>query len=161
MTHAAAVDGRRTVSLVGVPTGLYRRAQQHTDDLLRELVLMAGHADVRADIARLTRTAREHHAARLEQGDVAAALVTEAEANGAGSVTLTYGLDLPGLRSAEVWAAVLAELDGLCRSGAMLSVPASGEVAAFLRWSCSEIVAQLRDGAEPRPWPDYVAAAAR
>ncbi len=31
----------REVRLVDVPVGLYRQAQQHTDALLRELVLMA------------------------------------------------------------------------------------------------------------------------
>jgi hypothetical protein len=158
MTHAAALDGRRTVSLAGVPTGLYRRAQQHTDDLLRELVLMAGQEGVRPDVARLARAAREHHAARTEQREPAAALVTQAE-GGADTVTLTYTLDLPGVRFAEVWAAVLDELDGLCRTGAMLSVPPSGEVVLFLRWYCAEIVAQARDGAEPCPWPVYAAAA--
>jgi hypothetical protein len=159
MTYDVAAEGRLTVSLMGVPTALYRRAQQHIDDLLRELVLMAGHAGVRLDVARLAKTAREHHAARMDQREQGAALVAEAEERGAETVTLTYALDLAGVRSAEVWAAVLTELDGLCRSGAMLSVPASGEVAAFLRWHCAEIVGQVRDGAEPCPWPIYALAA--
>lgn len=144
---------RRTVRLVDVPVRLYREAQQHTEELLRELVLMAGLEAVNGapgTASRLAETAGRH-------SDERAALALTAERVFAGAtgerVTIEYDVDVSSAQSSQEWAALLDELGELCREGGMLVVPAAGEVAAFSRWFCEEFVRQLRDGAAPRPWP--------
>jgi hypothetical protein len=144
-------NGRLTVTLVDAPVDVYRRARQHVDDLLRELILMAGHEGVEPHVARLARDARDHDGGRAVLDDPAA--LARAEADGVAAVTLALTLDLADAASPEAWTKVLDDLAGLCRSGSMLSVPASDDVAAFVRWYCAEIVAQVRDGAAPTPWP--------
>ncbi|HEX8001305.1 MAG TPA: hypothetical protein VF519_01270 [Mycobacteriales bacterium] len=147
----AAVE-RRVVRLVDVPVRLYREAQQHTDEVLRELVLMAGWEEAQGTSGAATRlagTADRHRAARH-----ALSLVAERTLAGASGdrVTIEYDVEVGAADANEEWAALLDELAELCRDGGMLVVPAEGEVAAFSRWFCEEFVRQLRDGAEPRPW---------
>lgn len=152
--------GRRTVRLLDVPVDLYRQAQQHTDDLLREIVLMAEHERLRGGdgtAARLARAAHAHRPVDIELRVSAATDVDGARARGEETVTLTYSVDLHVADAAAAWSRVLDELDDLCRGGDLLSVPPDARVGTFLRWFCAEIVAQLRDGAEPCPWPRYVA----
>lgn len=152
-----AAGGRRVVRLVDVPVRLYREAQQHTDELLRELVLMAGWEAERGESGRATRLARIVDQS-LVAHRLAIALVAERRFAGASgdTVTIEYDVDVAAAEesaeSSAQWAALLDELGELCRDGAMLVVPAGGEVAAFSRWLCEELVRQLRDGARPRPW---------
>jgi hypothetical protein len=143
---ATDAPGRRCVHLVDVPVDLYHRSQQHTDDLLRELVLIAGMAGI--DGADGHWQAR--HALRVE----AAPVLDRARESGDAQVTLTYGVDGDLVASAREWEALLDQLDELCRSGTLLTM-ADPEVALFSRWFCAEIVHQLRDGQPPCPWPQY------
>ncbi|HVF20923.1 MAG TPA: hypothetical protein VNA14_11880 [Mycobacteriales bacterium] len=150
----------REVRLADVPVGLYRAAQQHTDAVLRELVLMAGYeAADRADgpMRQLFTRASAGYADRLELSSRAAPDVDAAHARGDEHVTIVYRLPDRIAESTEAWGRLLDDLDALCREGTMLSVPATPEVGAFARWWCNEFVRQLRDGAEPTPWPSFVA----
>jgi hypothetical protein len=149
----------RTVRLVDVPVELYLRAQQHTDDVVRELVLMAAHHAAPVRVTALAQRADAHHEGRLVLRHSVAGAVDAAGAAGEKTVDLTYAVDAATADSSEAWSAVLDELAELCRDGTMLAVPASDDVALFSRWFCQEFVAQLRDGAEPTPWPAYAATA--
>lgn len=153
----------REVTLVDVPVASYRDAQQQTDALLRELVLMAeyeasGAGRERGPMRLLFDRANAGFADRLDLAVRAARVVEDAVARGAAAVTLTFAVPGRYAANAEAWSALLDDLDALCRDGTMLSVPASPETRRFTRWWCGEIVRQLRDGAAPVPWPDYVAA---
>lgn len=151
----------REVRLVDVPVALYRAAQQHTDAVLRELVLMAEFEAARepdGPMRRLFRRANEGFPDRLELTVRAAPDVDAAHARGDEHVTLVYTLPARLASSTEAWRLLLDELDALCRDGTMLSVPATPEVTAFATWWCGEFVRQLRDGAEPTPWGAFVAA---
>lgn len=142
MTTDAPVGRRHTVRLVDVPLALFREAEQHTDDLLRELLLMAGYEaahGVDGPATSLARRADEHRAGRL-----GVTLSADTEADGE-TVTLTYDLTLDAAASAEEWARLLDDLAALCRTGQMLSVPARPEVEEFSRWFCTEVVRQLRE----------------
>jgi hypothetical protein len=150
---------RRTVRLVDVPVDLYRRAHQHTDDLLRELVLiaendLAGGRD--GAVVKLARRADDHRATRLRLRRAAAPAVQRARERGDAAVTLTYEVDDNAITSSAEWSALLDELDALCRSGELLTVPAQPDVALLSRWMCEEFVHQLRDGQPPCPWPHYL-----
>ena len=150
----------RQVRLVDVPVALYRAAQQHTDAVLRELVLMAEYEAVRiADgpMHRLFQRANAGFPDRLDLTVRAAPDVDAALERGDPHVTLVYSLPERVAASTEAWHRLLDELDALCRDGTMLSVPASPEVARFARWWCDELVRQLRDGAAPTPWGEFAA----
>ena len=157
MTTDAPVGRRHTVRLVDVPVALYREAEQHAEDLQRELLLMAGHESARGLPGRATalkRRADAHREARL-----ALSLAAEPEVSrGAGTVTLVYDVTADAATTTEEWSRLLDDLAELCRTGEMLMVPARPEVAEFTRWFCAEFVAQLRDGQAPTPWPAYAAA---
>ncbi|HEV2890519.1 MAG TPA: hypothetical protein VGX28_09090 [Frankiaceae bacterium] len=153
MGTEAAVP-RRVVRLVDVPVRLYREAQQHTDELLRELVLMAGWEASRGEegtATRLAGTADRHRAERHALSVVAERVLAGAAGD---SVTIEYEVDVSAAETSAEWAALLDELAALCRDGGMLVVPAHGEVAAFSRWFCEEFVRQLRDEATPRSWSE-------
>jgi hypothetical protein len=157
MTTDAPVGRRRTVRLVDVPVALYREAEQHADDLQRELLLMAGYESARGLPGRATdlqRRADTHRDARLALSMAAAPEVSR----GTGTVTLVYDVTLDAATTAEEWARLVDDVAVLCRSGEMLMVPARPEVAEFSRWFCAEFVGQLRDGRAPTPWPAYAAA---
>jgi hypothetical protein len=154
--------GGREVRLVDVPVALYRQAQQHTDAVLRELVLMAEYETAQGGdgpVRRLFQRASDGFADRLDLTVRAAPDVDAAHARGDEHVTIVYTLPARFATSSEAWGRLLDELDALCRDGTMLSVPASPEVAAFAKWWCAEFVRQLRDGAEPMPYAAYRAQA--
>lgn len=153
-------DPGREVRLVDVPVALYRETQQHTDSVLRELVLMAGYEvshDTGGPMRGLFQRANDGFADRLDLTVAAAPAVDAAHERGDTYVTLS--LTLPGryATSVQLWTRLIEELDAFCRDGTMLCVPASEEVKAFAQWWCAELTRQLRSGAAPTPWGDYVA----
>jgi hypothetical protein len=159
----APVPPGRQVRLVDVPVGIYRAAQQHTDALLRELVLMAEYEATHSPDGPMRRLfARANHgfSDRLDLTVRATPDVDAAHARGDAHVTITYVLPERFAAATEAWARLVDELDALCRDGTMLSVPASPEVTAFARWWCAELTRQLRDGAAPVPWSEYLRTAA-
>lgn len=147
----------REVRLVDIPVALYQQVQQHTDAVLRELVLMAEFEASAKKAARRMRPLFERaNAAFAERLDVAHQAGSEVDAareRGEGHVTLTFTLPERYAAAAYAWTRLMDEIDALCRDGTMLTVPASEEAARFGRWWCREFTRQLRDGAPPMPWP--------
>jgi len=155
VTYEKAAAPRRTVRLVDVPVRLYREAQQHTDDLIREVVLMAAYeagTGTEGPAARLAGTADRH---RAERHALSIAGERTCAAASGDRVTIEYDVEVGSADTSEEWGALLDELARLCRDGTMLAVPSNDEVVAFSRWCCEEFVRQLRAGAEPRPWSAY------
>jgi hypothetical protein len=150
----------REVRLLDVPVALYREAQQHTDSVLRELVLMAGYEVSRGSdgpMRGLFQRANDGFADRLDLTVQAARAVDAARERGDAYVTLSLTLPARYAASVQLWARLVEELDALCQDGTMLCVPASDEVKAFAHWWCAELTAQLRAGATPTSWREYVA----
>jgi hypothetical protein len=143
---------------VGVPVALYREAQQHTDDLLREVVLMAGYEAAHGGPGAASRIAEAADRHRAERHALAVTSERVVAAATADTVTIEYEVDVSSADSSAEWGQMLEELAALCRHGEMLAVPARDQVEAFSRWCCEEFVRQLRDGAEPRAWDEYALA---
>lgn len=150
----------RPVVLADVPVALYRGAQQQTDAVLRELVLMAEYEaglGVHGPMRALFDRAGDGFADRLELGVQAAPVLEDAVARGAETMTVVHRLPERYADFAERWVGLLAELDDLCRDGTMLCVPSSDDAVRLAQWWCDQLTGQLRDGAAPVPWPEYVA----
>ncbi|HWL37193.1 MAG TPA: hypothetical protein VNQ77_13495 [Frankiaceae bacterium] len=150
----------REVRLVDVPVALYRETQQHTDSVLRELVLMAGYEvshDTAGPMRGLFQRANDGFADRLDLTVRATPAVDAAHERGDAYVTLTLTLPERYAASVQLWARLVEELDAYCQDGTMLCVPASDEVKAFAQWWCAELTRQLRTVGAPTPWRDYVA----
>ena len=144
--------GTISVCLQGVPTALFRAAQDHRQDLTREFLLMtiegASSDDVPARLVALSEEFTRHLGA---ESAATLAQVHEAEEHGERIVDLA--LELPPDAAAPVVAMVdlLEQADRYCEQGAMLTLAASAEVRAFRRWCADEVVAQLQ-GRPGTPW---------
>jgi hypothetical protein len=154
MTNDSAA-ARRTVRLLDVPVALYREAQQHTDDVLRELVLMAGFEASRGEPGRASRLADTADRHRAERNALSVTAERHVAAATGRTITLEYDVEATSADTSAEWASLLDDIAALCREGTMLAVPANERVTAFSRWFCEEFVRQLRDGAEPRRWSEY------
>lgn len=141
------------VRFLRFPVRVSARATEHFSELRREFALLAASTpkDCETVPARLLALIDalgrryppqvEHEAERqaaLERGDKVADLAVKVPVSGAAaSVALNDMLD---------------EADEFCRTGALLTLAAPPDVAAFRRWYLDEVVAQV-EGAEPTPWP--------
>jgi anti-anti-sigma factor len=52
---------------------------------------------------------------------------------------------------------MLDEVDDYCRDGDLVSLVTPPEAVAYRRWFLDEFIRQLRDDADPRPWPGFEA----
>ncbi len=155
-------DELREVRLVGFPLEVYRRAKEHTDELLREFSLIAlgeqDHPDptvpvrllelinrLTRDFSGITDTTDEQRDNALEAGHA--------------SIDLTYRVPPAAAQASRELGPMLDEADEFCRRGnALLTLAAPREAKLFRDWYLQEFIAQL-SGAEPMPWEDYLTAA--
>jgi hypothetical protein len=143
-----------------VPVALWREAQEHTDELLREFLLIASErrrSNVAHDVPeRLTTLIDE---LTTEYGGFSEAneqLLTDAAAAGLESVDLDYVMPTAVTTAALHLGRILDEADEYCRRGQHLLTLATPErQVAFRRWFLDEFVRQVA-GEAPTPWPDYV-----
>jgi hypothetical protein len=144
-----------TVRLVGVPTELFLRSRQRTDDLVRELWLMAL-SDENGPRGRyyrqlvLAADAYSRRGAAVRQQVMTEVLAAQER----GEATTDLAIDLPpeAVETALQWEQLLEEMDALCTRGELLTLASPPELARFHRWYSSEVVHQLRDGSEPVPF---------
>lgn len=146
---------RAQVRLVDVPVALFLAAEQHQNDLLREIALMAaatsglerGHrfADL---LATADQYAHRPAAVRRRIADSVAVAVRA----GWDAVTVDVEADEATAEGAIAWECLLRRFDVMSRDEELLTLPAGGELAAFRHWYVSEIVDQVRNGRAPVSW---------
>lgn len=153
------------VRLLDVPVALFRGADTHTHDLLREVALMAA---ARADTASglvfgdLLATVEAYAQPAALHRRIAAAV---SAASHAGHDYVDVDLEAePGAADAALqWDDVLRRFDAMSRDDQLLTMPAAPEVAAFRGWYVRELVEQIRTGRAPVSWQRHgmLAGAAR
>lgn len=153
----------RTVTLLGLPPGLWLATRDHHATLLRELVLYLSQHDVaEADPAQADRARSvigPPILATLEAAGVAATPHPVVPLGAPGLPAWVHEpvdleLDVP-VDAGPAFVALQDTLDvaeSLAEAGRLLAHPGLTEVVALRDWICEQVVAQLA-GVPPTPWP--------
>ena len=143
----------RTVTLLGVPVDLYLAAARRTDELVREFALISfgDRGRVSSRLLELVDDLRTNHAGTT--ADI------RARVDGAARRGATFvDIEIPGEKRAVELTVQLTDIldaaDEFCRSGDLLTLAESSDVAAWRHWWRDEVVAQARHGAAPTPWAE-------
>jgi hypothetical protein len=160
-----AVPGRQyndlRVRLIGYPTKLSLRAEEHVSEWTREFKLIAfaseGESEPSAEPGRHRAPARLVQLAE-QLSTVFATEVSEAERQRARAYAEgrpTLEVEFPTIPETETlvlaWQDVLRQVDQFCRDEELLTLARPPELIQFGDWVMGEFVRQLH-GDEPRPW---------
>lgn len=141
------------VLLVDLPLDVYRRSQQHSEELARELRLIASAPEEAESVPRRLRRLIYELAARygpLNPG--ARRHLRLALERGEARTDVLYRVPRRSADDVQALDALLREADEHCRAGGgLLTLATPPEALAFREWVFGEIVGQI-GGAEPRPW---------
>lgn len=141
------------VQLAGCPVELSLRQDQHLDELVRELQLMAaagGRPESRQLAHRLEAVLRAPAQARLAGRQQA----TAALERGQRRVDVEMAVPLFAVREVRELDAAVQDADVLCEQERLLTLASPPELRAFRQWMVEEIVGQA-EGAPPRRWDDW------
>lgn len=148
---------RVRVRLLDVPVDLFCAAEQHANDLLREVALMAA---ARPDVAGghlfeeiLAAADAYAHRPGAVRHRVAESIAL-AQRQGWDSVTVDVDADVESADGALAWEEMLQRFDALSRDERLLTLPADSELAAYRAWYVRELVEQVRTGRDPVSWQD-------
>jgi hypothetical protein len=138
------------------------RAEEHNEGLLREFALIANpHPDSVQEVpARLLRLVGELRDKYSGFTAASTAEIEAAKARGDTETSVKYDVPAEAGAAAADYMALLEEVDEYCRQGDLLTLAAPAETLALRNWFLGEFVRQI-DGAEPTPWPAYIAAEGR
>lgn len=150
-----------TVSVVGLPIDVQQAAQQHGDELTRELVLVAEQMHQRGDTGGLparfvelvATLSRSYSSFTAEQERQLAAAIAAGEA----SIDLRYTVPASVARAAADLGALLDEVDEYCRDGQLLlTLETPPLLVTYRRWFLDQFIDQIA-GKPPVSWADYLA----
>jgi len=146
---------RVRVRLVDVPVALFVASEQHTNDLLREIALMAagrpgaGRGHQYSDLlATADLYAHRPAGARTRIAES----VAVAQRGGWDSVTVDFDADTDAADAALAWEELLVRFDAMSGEERMLTLPADEELRAYRGWYVRELVEQVRTGRLPVSW---------
>lgn len=149
------------VRILGLPVELYARAQEHSDELIRELTLIAQqmheHELHRAVPVRLLalveQLTQQYGGFTAEQDERMATAV----ANGDKEIDeLVFHVPVGVAEAARQLGGLLDEVDEFCRNGQhLLTLETPPELVRFRTWYLGEFVRQ-EAGDPPLPWADYL-----
>jgi hypothetical protein len=147
------------VVLLGVPLELRARSQEHSDELVREMTLIAlqiREGDGDALPVRLTELAAE---VQLTYGAFSAPADARLDAAAARGETVvprtTYTVPRAAGPFARHLIEVLEETDEFCRAGSyLLALASPPDIHAYRVWALTEFERQIAGG-QPLSWVDY------
>lgn len=146
---------RVRVRLVDVPVTLFIASEQHTNDLLREIALMAA-ARPEADRGHLYSDLLAgadtvaHRPADVRRR--IAESVAVAQRSGWDTVTVDVDADATAADGALAWEELLQRFDEMSADERLLTLPADAELRAYRAWYVRELVEQVRTGRSPVSW---------
>jgi hypothetical protein len=153
----------RTVRIVGAPVAIWARAQEHSDELIREFVLIASERErsgIDHDVPhRLTELIEEVTAQYGGFGEANEQKLLQAITAGVESLDLVYEMPPEVVDAVRHLGELLDEADEYCRTGEhLLTLATPPEQLAFRRWFLDEFVRQIA-GEPPLRWADYAGSA--
>jgi len=146
--------GLVTVHIIGLPLAVFRRASEHTDELLREFALIKedGSEHVPARLLDLIDELRLRFGGFTEGPRNT---IQEALDRGDAEVDIRYDVPEGIADGVHQLGVLLDEADAFCRSGDLLTLATLPESLAFRRWYLDEFVRQAA-GQPPRPWSAFL-----
>ena len=146
------------VVLLDIPLELRNRAQQHSDELVREMALVAlqiDEGDGRDLPVRLTQLVAEVQATYGAFSTRPDAELDAASARGDATARVVYHVPLTVGPYARHLIDILEETDEFCRQGTyLLALASPPDIHAYRIWALREFERQLA-GEAPTPWPRY------
>jgi hypothetical protein len=148
-----------TVRIEGMPLDVYRRASEHSDELLREFALIredeSDHVPARllALIDELNVRFASFTAGQTRQ-------LEEAMARGDPEIDLVYEVPADAADGVVRLMALLEEADEFCRAGDLLTLATPPEAVDLRKWFLEEFLFQI-DGRPPRSWSTFPRTTAR
>lgn len=142
------------VYLLRLPVGVYQRAAEHNDELLREFALVRELQDEGGGLPARLLTLMEELRGRFGVFSAGpSTALAAAVAGGAPEIDLHYRVP-PVVKQAVIdLGTLLDEADEFCRSGAeLLTLTTPADALAYRRWFLGEFEAQI-DGRAPTAWP--------
>jgi hypothetical protein len=160
VTDAPANDPLIRVRLVELPIDVQVQAQQHADELTRELVLVGEQMHQRGAapnelpvrfVELVTALSHRYSMFTAEQEQQLASAI----ASGAQSVDLEYTVPASAAAAAKSLGEILDEADDYCRAGQLLLTLATPPpLVTYRRWFLDQFVGQAA-GSAPESWPQY------
>jgi hypothetical protein len=148
-----------TVRVRGLPVAVQARAQEHSDELVRELTLVGEQQRQQGNTAGLPvrllalvdQLTGQYSAFTAEQ----VRQLAEATATGIETIDLTYRIPHSAAEAAQALGDILDEADDYCRAGRyLLTLAAPDELVAYRRWFLSQFTQQAA-GRPPVTWSEY------
>ena len=148
-----------TIRLIGLPVPLQAKAQEHADELTRELMLIGEQMRQRGDhaglparlvalVEQLTGTYSSFTAEQEQQ-------LADAIATRVPTIDLIYAVPAEVGDAAKSLGAILDEADEYCRAGEhLLTLPTPPDLVRYRQWFLDQFVNQV-GGAEPVSFADY------
>lgn len=148
----------RTIRIVAMPLEVWKRAQEHADELIREFALINIELSAGGDTthlpARLLELIDSLTATYSQVTSEQERIRDEAVDRGEPTVDLTYELPVEVREATIALGQMLDECDDYCRAGErLLTLATPPEAKAFRDWYLDEFVRQI-DGLPPTPWPE-------
>lgn len=146
------------VHLLQYPLDLFLRAQEHADDLIRELTLIAnsaavesGHSDLPARLLVLVEQLTHQYAGVSDDAEKQRDAALD---RGEKTIDLTYRVPPHITDAVRHLGAIFDEADDYCRQGEhLLTLATPPDALAYRHWILEEFVAQIDEGRDPVPWP--------
>ena len=144
----------------GCPAALLVAHDQNLDDYSRELQLIGDRLG-EPSFQRLAAVLSGYVADHAPNWDPARIIAREAVRDGREVVDFDVLADRDIRESLEFLRRLIWEAEALSREGTLLTLPAAEPVQRLRDWMESEFLAQIEDGAQPLPYPAWLADARR
>ncbi|MET1060386.1 MAG: ATP-binding protein [Nocardioides sp.] len=154
-TPTTLPEGWGRVWMIGCPVELSLRQDQHLDELVRELQLISiddnpRSRELAAQLQDLLHgpAAARHTGRRIAQGAAAAGL---------DSIDIEMAMPREFRAEVQKLQETVRHADRLCEDMQLLTLASTPDLRALRAWMTEQISLQLGEGAEPEPWPLWVA----
>ena len=147
------------IEVLQLPVELWRQTQEHSDELIREFMLIAterqqgdGGHEVPQQLLAVIDQLTQQYAGFGEENETKLAAAAD---QGAASIDLVYELPVDIVDGVRQLGDILDQADEFCRRGEhLLTLATPSDQVRFRHWFLEEMVHQI-SGRPATPWPDY------